>query len=125
MTSPRLVDTRHEYIEDTSGQRVVAYRAPVEGARAGLLVSLPAQLSPVQALEIADQLRELVTFIVRGANELAWEMPVREEIIRSVECLRAAHIKVTTLEGAQDLLNFYSYFRDAVADYLRRVPPSR
>jgi hypothetical protein len=82
-------------------------------------------LTPVQALEIADQVRELVGNVVRSTNTLAWEVPVREELNRSIEYLRATSTGITTLEGAQDLLHFYIHFREAVADYLRNVPPSR
>jgi hypothetical protein len=125
MTAPRLIDTRQEIVEETSGQHIAAYRAMVRGCGAPLTVSLPARLTPVQALEIVDQLRELVAAVVGGANELAWERPAREELTRNIEYLQAAHTAVTTLEKAQDLLHFYSHFRDAVAEYLRAAPHSR
>jgi hypothetical protein len=125
MNNPRLVDTRHEFVEDASGQQVSVYKTAIKGARTGLAVQHPAPLTPAQALDIADQLRELVGVLVRGANELAWETPARDVLLGAIEHLRVAGADVTTLEGAQDLINFYVEFREGVAEYLLRSSPPR
>jgi hypothetical protein len=116
--SRRLVTTRQIVIEDRTGKPISAYHVTLNGGGT-LAVSVPGRPTASQAFEIADQLRELADVIVVRATHAENLLGVRDELLRTSELLRAQHAKVTDIESAHDLLEYYSHYRDAVVEYLR------
>ena len=114
----RLVGTRYSVTNEATGNEVARYHTVLTGG-VPLSVAVPARLTPRQALEIADHLVELIDLVVRGANVPAYEPADTEALLRSSEQIRLAHAGAVDFESAQDLLGYYSTYREVVVDLLR------
>jgi hypothetical protein len=115
--NPRLVWNR-KTSTDTLGRHIVTHSFELEQGGT-LTVAFPQHPTAHQALEIADQLRELVDVLSVGAVLPADELAAREDLLAKAKALREQHVKAKVQgQGSEDLLGDYDRFRGAVVEYM-------
>ena len=116
----RLIWNRETDTKDPLGRPFATYSVDLQQGGT-LAVAIPLNPTPDQALEIADQLRELVDVLSMGAAvQQTGESVVREELLAKAKELQGQHMTAKG-EGLERLLEAYGTFRGAVVEYLLTI----
>ena len=115
----RLVWNRVTGTEPARGRTIATYS--IELQHGGILtVAIPVKPTPDQAIEIADQLRELVDVICVGVALSADELAAREDLLAKAKSLQERHAKAKG-RGLDELLGDYDRFRGGVVEYMLTI----